>query len=72
VRREGYAVDDEQNAVGLRCIAAAIRDEHGQPFGAISLVGPTQRIKTADFAQLGTTVRAAADEITAAYGGRLK
>ncbi|WPH14228.1 IclR family transcriptional regulator [Variovorax paradoxus] len=72
VRRAGYAVDDEQNAVGLRCIAAAIRDEHGQPFGAISLVGPTQRIKAADFAQLGATVRAAADEITAAYGGRPK
>jgi IclR family acetate operon transcriptional repressor len=71
VRRAGHAVDDEQNAVGLRCIAAAIRDEHGQPFGAISLVGPTQRIKSADFAQIGSVVRAAADEITAAYGGRL-
>jgi IclR family acetate operon transcriptional repressor len=70
VRRAGHAIDDEQNAVGLRCIAAAIRDEHGRPFGAISLVGPTQRIKSADFAELGAVVRAAADEITAAYGGR--
>ncbi|MDH6590308.1 IclR family acetate operon transcriptional repressor [Variovorax sp. TBS-050B] len=70
VRRAGYAVDDEQNALGLRCIAAAIRDEHGQPFSAISLVGPTQRIKSADFPALGQTVRAAADEITASYGGR--
>ena len=33
VRRAGHAIDDEQNAVGLRCIAAAIRDEHGRPFG---------------------------------------
>jgi len=72
VRQAGYAVDDEQNAAGLRCIAAAIRDEHGQPFGAISLVGPTQRIKSADFAPLGVTVRTAAQEITAAYGGRLE
>lgn len=71
VRRAGHAIDDEQNAVGLRCIAAAIRDEHGQPFGAISLVGPTQRIKSTDFARLGATVRAAADEITSAYGGRV-
>ncbi|HSV60319.1 MAG TPA: IclR family transcriptional regulator C-terminal domain-containing protein, partial [Variovorax sp.] len=71
-RRAGYAVDDEQNAVGLRCIAAAVHDEHGQPFGAISLVGPAQRIKCADFPQLGTSVRFAADEITAAYGGRAR
>lgn len=56
VRRAGYAVDDEQNAVGLRCIAAAVRDEYGQPFGAISMVGPTQRIKVADFAQFGEMV----------------
>lgn len=71
VRRAGYAVDDEQNALGLRCIAAAICDELGQPLAAISLVGPTQRIKHTDFASLGEVVRAAADEITMAYGGRL-
>lgn len=70
VRRAGYATDDEENALGLRCVAAAICDEHDRPFGAISLVGPTQRIQVADFARLGATVRAAADEITVAYGGR--
>jgi IclR family acetate operon transcriptional repressor len=70
VRRVGYAIDDEQNAVGLRCLAAAIRDEHGQPFGAISIVGPTQRVASADFERLGKLVRVAADDITAAYGGR--
>lgn len=70
VRRAGFAIDDEQNALGLRCVAAAIRDEHAQPFGAISVVGPTQRIKTTEFESLGAIVRAAADEVTAAYGGR--
>lgn len=70
VRRAGFAIDDEQNAIGLRCIAAAVCDEHGQPFGAISLVGPTQRIQADAFEALGATVRAAADDITAAYGGR--
>ena len=70
VRRAGYAIDDEQNAIGLRCVAAAVCDEHGQPFGAISLVGPTQRIRRSDFETLGPIVRATADQITAAYGGR--
>ncbi|WP_290969455.1 IclR family transcriptional regulator [Herbaspirillum sp.] len=70
IRRAGYAVDDEQNAVGLCCVAAPIYDEQGLPFGAISLVGPTLRMKCADFSELGATVRAAADDITEAFGGR--
>ncbi|HEU5296848.1 MAG TPA: IclR family transcriptional regulator C-terminal domain-containing protein [Burkholderiaceae bacterium] len=70
VRQAGHAIDDEHNAIGLRCIAAAIRDEHRQPFAALSVVGPTQRIRSSDFAEIGRQVRAAADEITLAYGGR--
>ncbi|WP_455286830.1 IclR family transcriptional regulator [Cupriavidus necator] len=70
VRRRGYAVDDEQNALGLCCIAAAIYDEHGRPFAAVSLAGSSQRIVRARFDELGAWVRWAAAEISAAYGGR--
>lgn len=70
VRRRGYAVDDEQNAVGLCCIAAAICDEHGRPFAAVSLAGSSQRIVRTRFDELGAWVRWAAAEISAAYGGR--
>ena len=70
VRRRGYAVDDEENAIGLRCVAAAIYDEHGRPFAALSLSGPTARIEDKMIEPLGAAVRDAADSITKALGGR--
>jgi IclR family transcriptional regulator, acetate operon repressor len=70
VRQRGYAVDDEENAVGLRCVAAAIYDEHAKPIAALSLSGPTARIDDAMIAPLGLAVREAADDITRAFGGR--
>lgn len=70
VRSAGYAVDDEQNAPGLRCIAAAIRDEHGRPFAALSVAGPSHCLPVDEFAALGARIRAASDEISAGFGGR--
>lgn len=40
VRREGLAVDDEERGVGIRCVAAPIRDRTGRVTAAISLAGP--------------------------------
>ena len=65
----GYAIDDEEHALGLRCVAAAIRDEAGRPWAAVSLAGPTSRLPPARLAELGTRVRDAASDITAVLGG---
>jgi IclR family acetate operon transcriptional repressor len=70
IRKRGYALDDEENAVGLRCVAAAIYDEHAQPIAALSLSGPKARIGDAMIETLGRAVREAADRITAALGGQ--
>lgn len=69
VRRLGYALDDEEHAVGLRCVAAAIFDENGQPLAAISVSGPKARIVDSRLSELGHAVQQAADEITRALGG---
>jgi IclR family acetate operon transcriptional repressor len=68
--QRGYAVDDEENAVGLRCVAGGIYDEHGAPLAALSVSGPAARITEARLASLGAGVAAVADEITAELGGR--
>jgi len=69
VRQLGYALDDEEHAVGLRCVAAAIFDQNGQALAAISLSGPKARITDKRLDELGVAVRQTADEITQALGG---
>jgi IclR family acetate operon transcriptional repressor len=72
IRGRGYAVDDEEYAVGLRCVAAAILDEDGALTAAVSLSGPTARITQDRVPILGNLVRSVADQITAEFGGRAR
>jgi DNA-binding IclR family transcriptional regulator len=44
IRRRGYAVDDEELSLGLRCVAAPVFDYTGLPSYALSVSGPTQRM----------------------------
>ena len=44
IRRKGFAVDDEENEKGIRCVGAPIFNQQGQVIAAISLSGPTVRI----------------------------
>jgi IclR family acetate operon transcriptional repressor len=69
-RRLGYAVDHEENSVGLRCVAAVIFDENVQPHAAISVAGPTVRVTLGRVPELGRQVIEAAREISRATGGR--
>jgi len=67
----GYAVDDEEHAVGLRCIGSAIYNEHGEPTAAVSLLGPAARIADHQISEFGKLAREAAASITTAIGGRV-
>ena len=71
IRQQGYALDDEEHAVGLRCVAATIFDEHATALAAISLSGPKARIDDRRLPELGAAVRDTAHRITAALGGCL-
>jgi len=70
VRNLGYAVDDEEHALGLRCVAAPVFDEFGRGVAAISVSGPSARIPAERIAALGRMVAQAALEATRDYGGR--
>jgi DNA-binding IclR family transcriptional regulator len=44
VRKDGYAIDREDNEPGVACIGAPIFDENGLPRAAMSVSGPAHRI----------------------------
>jgi len=44
IRGVGYALDREENELGVRCIGAAILDHSKKPVGAMSISGPSQRM----------------------------
>lgn len=67
-REQGYAVDDEEHAVGLRCIAAPIFDETGDVIAAVSVSGPVARIGEERVPPLGRMVKEAARTISMAMG----
>jgi len=70
IRRHGYAYDDEEHALGLRCVAAAVYDEYAEPLGAISLAGPLSRLTDERIRALGPLVARTAAEITGRMGGK--
>ncbi|MBY8974545.1 helix-turn-helix domain-containing protein [Rhodobacteraceae bacterium NNCM2] len=69
IRAAGYAIDDEEHALGLRCVAAPVFDEFGHSAAAISVSGPAARIPSDRLAALGKLVAQAAAEATREYGG---
>ncbi len=44
VRSDGYALDDEEREVGVRCISAGILNGAGKVIAAIGVAGPTSRL----------------------------
>jgi IclR family acetate operon transcriptional repressor len=69
IRRQGYAVDDEEACMGLRCVAAVVYNDCAEPLAAISVSGMTGRLTDERLPQLGQTVREVAAELTVALGG---
>ncbi|WP_286164478.1 IclR family transcriptional regulator [Azoarcus sp. DN11] len=64
VRRHGVAFDLEEVEIGVRCIAAGVRDDSGELIAGLSVSTPSERFNP-DRAPL---VREAADEISRALG----
>ncbi len=71
IRKRGYAIDDEENAIGLRCVASLVFDEHGEPLAGLSVSGPMARMTDARLPVLGAAVTQIAAEITGELGGLL-
>ena len=67
-RELGYAIDDEEYSVGVRCVASAIQDSLGKPIAAVGLTGPTVRFTADRIQEFSTATRAAAQQIAESLG----
>ena len=68
VRSRGYATDDEETEVGLRSVAAPIRNHRGEAVAAISIAGPVQRVSKKVLQSYLADVCAAAGAISQRLG----
>ncbi|AUM75003.1 HTH-type transcriptional regulator BhcR [Paracoccus jeotgali] len=72
VRQRGYAVDDEERNIGMRCIAAPVPDSQAEMVAGLSVSGPTSRVTPDQIERLSRAVIAAATELSLAIGGEPK
>ena len=68
-RQRGWALDDEERSLGMRCIAAPVFDIHGEAVAGVSISGPTVRMHDGRLPALAADVVAAAARITRSIGG---
>lgn len=70
-RTRGYAIDDEEFVLGLRCVAAVVYNAQAEALFAISVSGLSVRVNDERLHTLGTLVAGAARELTLTLGGQL-
>lgn len=70
IRTRGWSIDDEEHTLGMRCLAAPIFNEYGEAIAGISVSGPAVRLPDETLDAFGPVVKAAADGVTQAMGGR--
>ena len=68
IRKQGYAVDNEENEKGLRCVAVPILNSEGKAFAAISVSGPTSHIGESQVRQISFTLKRVTKMISARLG----
>jgi DNA-binding IclR family transcriptional regulator len=68
IRRQGFAIDDEENELGVRCVGAPVFDYRQKVIGAVSVSGPINRMTRERSQLLGPVVREAAAGISRRMG----
>lgn len=70
--QQGYAIDDEETFLGVRCIAAPVRDHSNQVIAAMGLSGPASRLEVQHIPALGQLVCRLANEFSASLGAHIQ
>lgn len=62
--RTGRAIDDEENEIGMRCVAAPIVNADGWPLAAMSVSGPASRMTDAALDRIGGELVEACERVS--------
>jgi DNA-binding IclR family transcriptional regulator len=68
IRRQGYAVEDEENEEGIRCIGAPVFDHDGAVVAAISVTAVRHHLPVEDFPRVAALVMEAANGLSREMG----
>jgi DNA-binding IclR family transcriptional regulator len=68
IRRQGYAIDNEEHYDGITCVAAPILDHHGRVSASFSIAGPTARLTASRLPELIRLAIEASRDISARLG----
>lgn len=66
IRRDGYAVDFEEQEEGVRCLAAPVFGPDGEIFASISLSGPASRLHARRIEELVPSLKEIAADLSEA------
>ena len=69
VRRAGFAVDREEQTLGMRCLATPVLDFTGYAVAAVSIAAPAVLLIEERVAKLGPRLMAEVAEVSRALGG---
>jgi DNA-binding IclR family transcriptional regulator len=70
VRQRGYAVDDEESAVGVRCVAAPVFAASGEIVAAVGVSATVSQLNDEYLPAVANIVRSAALKLSAQLGSR--
>ena len=70
IRTRGHAIADEENELGVRSLAAPVRDHFGMVIAAASIAGPAHRLTKTELTSFVPDVVNAADAISGRLGYR--
>jgi len=63
IRTRGYSLDRAEGMEGIHCVGAVVVDGNDFPVAAVTVIGPSFRLKEAHFASLGQQCVTAAQTI---------
>jgi DNA-binding IclR family transcriptional regulator len=68
IRQRGFAIDERESNIEVRCVGAAIQDYRAEVVASISISGPENRLTTARAFEIGTELVKATSQISALLG----